>query len=73
MFWPHGMELIFSDPDYIQDLYQTYDKVFTKQEHARHLFSEMLWTSLLLTPTADPLYKPRRKLLSHAFYGSKLR
>ena len=21
MFWPHGMELIVSDPDYVQDLY----------------------------------------------------
>jgi len=73
MFWPHGMELIVSDPDYVQDLYQTHDKVFDKQEHAKNLFSDLVWNSLLFKKTAEPSYKPRRKLITHAFYASKLR
>ena len=72
MFWPHGLMLIISDPDYVKDLFTTYNEVFQKQEYTRNLFSDMIWNSLLFAPTAEPSYKPRRKLISHAFVASKL-
>ena len=72
MFWPHGLMLIISDPDYVKDLFTTYNEAFQKQEYTRNLFSDMIWNSLLFAPTAEPSYKPRRKLISHAFVASKL-
>ena len=62
-----------TDADYMKDLFTTYDKFFTKQEHARNLLSALLYNSILLTPSADPSYKVRRKLIAHAFYASKMR
>ena len=73
MHWPHGVELIISDADYIKDLFNTYDKFFTKQEHAKHLMSSLLPNGIIFAKSADPTYKTRRKLIVHAFYASKLR
>ena len=42
MFWPHGMMLIISDADYVQDLFTTYNEVFQKQEYVQNLFSNMI-------------------------------
>ena len=73
MFWPHGLELMICDPDYVQDLYVTHNGAFTKHEYTKNLFSELTWNSLIWTKSAEPTYKPRRKLIAHAFYASKLR
>ena len=74
MFWPHNLELLITDPDYLQDLYTTYNNVFTKEDYVRNLFSsEFVWNCLLWQKSADPSYKPRRKLIAHAFYASKLK
>ena len=73
MFWPHGLELMITDPEYVQDLYVTYNEFFTKQDYTRNLFGDITWNSLIWTKSAEPTYKPRRKLIAHAFYASKLR
>ena len=73
MFWPHGLQLIITDADYLQDLYQTYNDVFTKHGHAQRRFRPAFWHSILFAKSVEPSYKPRRKLISHAFYASKLR
>lgn len=73
MYWPHGLTLIITDPDYVQDLFVTYNEVFTKQDHAKRLFSGLFWNSILFAKSAEPSYKPRRKLIAHAFYANKLR
>ena len=73
MYWPHGLVLFVQDPDYLQDLFQTYNSVFTKEDHAKKAFSNLFWNSLIWTKSADPTYKPRRHLISHAFYASKLK
>lgn len=73
MFWPHNMELIISDPDYLQDLFVTYNDHFDKEGYARKLFSTLFWDSIIWAKSSDPTYKPRRKLISHAFYSNKLR
>ena len=73
MFWTHGLVLIISDPDYVQDLFTTYNEVFQKHEFTRNMFSDMTWRCLLWASSYDPTYKPRRKLISHAFVASKLR
>lgn len=62
-----------NDPDYYQELFVTFNSVFTKQEHAKWLFSDFIWNALGFTKSDDPSYKPRRKLISHAFYASKLK
>ena len=73
MFWPHGLELVITDHDYLQDLFQTYNEVFTKHEHAKKVFSDLFWNSVLWAKSAEPSYKPRRKIITHAFYASKLK
>ena len=60
MFWPHNMELIISDPDYLQDLFVTYNDLFDKESHARKIFSSLTWDSILWAKSVDPSYKPRR-------------
>ena len=65
--------MFITDADYLQDMYRTYNDVFTKQEYSQHLFSNFAWNSLLWAKSSDPSYKPRRQLISHAFYASKLR
>jgi cytochrome P450 len=72
MFWPHGMMLIIADADYVQDLFQKYNSVFTKGDYTKNLIGDMLNKSLIWTKSEDKTYKPRRKVVSHAFYGSKL-
>ena len=72
MFWSHGLELIITDADYFQDLFLTYNEVFTKHSHVQERYSELVWSSILWAKSAEPTYKPRRKLISHAFYKSKL-
>jgi len=73
MYWPHGLELIITDPDYLQDLFVTYNDVLSKQDHAQKLFAGLFYNSIIMSKSAEPSYKPRRKLISHAFYASKLR
>lgn len=73
MHLPHNTMLVISDADYLKDLYSTYDKFFTKEEHTRDLLTSLLHNSILTTPSADPTYKARRKLIAHAFYASKMR
>ena len=73
MYWPHGLMLLIQDPDYLKDLFQTYNEVFTKQDHAKQLFSRLWWNSLIWTQSSDPSYKPRRKMIAHAFYANNLR
>ena len=34
MYMPHGLNIMIQDPDYCKDLFQTYNEVFTKQDHA---------------------------------------
>ena len=72
MFWPHGLELLINDPDMVQDLFQKYNSVFTKDEYTKNLTSDMLRRSLIWAKSEEPTYKPRRKVVSHAFYASKL-
>ena len=47
--------------------------MFTKHEHAKKVFSDLFWNSLLWAKSAEPSYKPRRKIITHAFYASKLK
>lgn len=72
MFWPNGLQLELTDPDYVQDLFQKYNDVFTKGEYTKNLTGEMLKKALIWTKSKDPSYKPRRKVMAHAFYASKL-
>lgn len=73
LFWMNSLQLLITDPDYVQDLFTTYNEVFTKQEYAKTLFSDLIWNCLMFQKSAEPSYKPRRKILSHAFYASKLK
>ena len=72
MYWPHGLMLCINDADYVQDLFQKYNSVFTKADYTRHLTSDLLNKSLIWAKSEHKTYKPRRKVVSHAFYGSKL-
>jgi len=72
MYWPHGLMLLINDADYVQDLFQKYNSVFTKGDYTRNLTTDLLYKSLIWTKSEDKSYKPRRKVVSHAFYGSKL-
>ena len=72
MFWPHGLELMIQDPDYLQDLFQKYNSVFTKGDYTKNLVGEMMRNALLWEKSASPSYKPRRKAVAHAFYASRL-
>ena len=73
MFWPHGLELLITDPDYLQDLFVTYNNCFTKKEYTRDLMGGLMKNSIVFNKSAEPTYKPRRKLIAHSFYASKLR
>ena len=73
MFWPHGLELCISDPDYVKDLFVTYNDCFTKSEYTKDMFGGLMANSILLNKTAEPSYKARRKLIAHSFYASRLR
>ena len=73
MYWPHGLELLLSDTDYVKDLFVTYNDCFTKADYTRDLFGGFMKNSILFTKSADPSYKTRRKLIAHAFYASRLR
>ena len=73
MFWPHGLELLITDADYVKDLFVTYNDCFTKSDYTRNLFGGFLKNSLLFNRTSEPSYKARRKLVAHAFYASRLR
>ena len=72
MFWPHGMMLMINDPDYVQDLFQKYNNVFTKGDYTQKQFGDLIYNALIWTRSEDKSYKPRRKIVAHAFYGSKL-
>ena len=73
IFKPTGLQLVFTDPDYLQDLYRTYNDAFTKHQFSRDHFSSFMWNSLIWAKSAEPSYKPRRRLVAHAFYASKLK
>ena len=73
VFKPNGLQLIFTDADYLQDMYRTYNDCFTKHPFAANLFSNFMWNALIWTKSAEPSYKPRRHLVAHAFYASKLK
>ena len=69
----NGLQLVITDADYIQDCFRTYNECFTKHNFAQNLFSKFMWNSIIWAPTAVPSYKPRRQLIAHAFYASKLK
>ena len=51
----------------------THNDCFTKQKHAKELFSRFIESSIIWAQSKDPFYKSRRKVISHAFYASKLK
>ena len=71
-FKPTGLQLIITDADYLQDMYRKYNHLFTKHDYGKRLMSCFGWNSLIWSKSAVPSYKPRRRLISHAFYSSKL-
>ena len=72
MFWPHGLQLIIADPEYLQELFTTHHKVFTKHFYTKTVFSDMIKRCLLFAQNDEPTYKQRRKLVSHAFTEKKV-
>jgi hypothetical protein len=68
-----GLQLVITDEDYLQDCYRTYNDAFTKHPFAQTLFSNFMWSSIIWAKSAEPSYKPRRQLVAHAFYASKLK
>ena len=73
MYFPHGFELLMCDPVYYQDLIVTHNKVLEKHEFTKNLYTDLFWNSILFEKSSAPSYKPRRKLISHAFYANKLK
>ena len=73
MYWPHGFELLITDPVYYQDLFVTHNKVLEKHDHAKILYTDLFWNSIIFEKSSASSYKPRRKLISHAFYANKLK
>ena len=73
MYWPHNLELIITDPDYVQDIFMTYNQVSTKGPHVGDLFGPILEDGIFTLFSEAPSYKPRRKVVSHALFASKLR
>lgn len=73
MFWPHGLELVITDPDYVQDIFITHNKVSSKGPYIKELAGPLLNDGILVASSSAPSYKPRRKLISHALFASKLR
>ena len=73
MFKAQGLQLVITDADYVRDLYRTYNDSFTKHPESQRLFSNFMWNSLIWSKSDEPTYKPRRKLVAHAFYASKLK
>lgn len=71
-FKSSGFQIFITDADYLQDMFRTYDKAFTKHRFSQSLFGKFTWHSLIWARSDEPSYKPRRQLISHAFYASKL-
>lgn len=73
MFWPHNLELLINDADYVKDLFVTYNDCFTKSDYTKNLLGGLMRNSIVFSKTSEPSYKARRKLVAHAFYASRLR
>ena len=51
----------------------TYNELVDKHQHSQEVFADFGWHSLIWAKSAEPSFKPRRKIINHAFYASKLK
>lgn len=65
--------VLIADPVYTQELLVTNDKYLEKHDHARFKYTDIYWNGILFAKSGGPTYRPRRKLITHAYFASKMK
>jgi cytochrome P450 len=64
--------LLISDPDMVQDLFTTKNKIVDKVSSSEWIFRNLLGHSFLLSKT-DAVWKAKRQACAHSFYKDQLK
>ena len=64
--------LCVTDPNVVQDMFTSKMTKIDKDGVYQRIFEPLLGDGFILIPAAEPLYKPRRRHVSQAFYREKL-
>ena len=68
-----GMPCIFiCDPAVLEDLYVKKNALYTKHEIERKFGPPLVYNNIVNMETEDPVYAPKRKVLSSAFFQNKV-
>jgi hypothetical protein len=63
--------LVFTEPELVNEIYTTYDKVLDKTDMFYYYTKELMGRSTVFSK-ADELWAVKRKRLSHAFYKDRM-
>ena len=64
--------ILICDPAALEDLYVKKNSAYTKHEIERRFGPPLIYNNIVNMETDEPLYAPKRKVLSSAFFKNKV-